>query len=233
MITVTLPKIFQPYYCNNLVRLGKNHDGGYLVNEQDILKTKTLLSFGIGEDWSFEEQFTDLNDCPLIAYDGTLKIDEVKENENLYTKYKDFFKDKKTHIEKNVGNNSFETSFNSVIVGDEIFLKCDIEGAEYRILHDILIHSKLFTGMVIEFHAITKPENYNSLTNFISKIDQKLAHIHINNYFYYKTDKECIPDIVELTFTSSSNLELHKNISLPNNLDMRNNPEEDEFKINF
>ena len=80
MITVTLPKIFQPYYCNNLVRLGKNHDGGYLVNEQDILKTKTLLSFGIGEDWSFEEQFTNLNNCPLIAYDGTLKIDEVKEN---------------------------------------------------------------------------------------------------------------------------------------------------------
>ena len=87
--------------------------------------------------------------------------------------------------------------------------------------------------MVIEFHDINKQENFHSLINFISKIDQKLLHVHVNNYFYYKTDTGCVPDILELTFTSSSNIKLEKIITLPNSLDMPNNPEDEEFKIIF
>ena len=112
-------------------------------------------------------------------------------------------------------------------------MKCDIEGSEYGILEDIIKHTKRFTGMVIEFHDINKQENFHSLINFISKIDQKLLHVHVNNYFYYKTDTGCVPDILELTFTSSSNIKLEKIIALPNSLDMPNNPEDEEFKIIF
>ena len=87
--------------------------------------------------------------------------------------------------------------------------------------------------MVLEFHGINKPENYSSLINFISKVDHKLLHVHVNNYFYYKTDNSCIPDILELSFTSSTNIRLAREIDMPNNLDMPNNPDGEEFRILF
>ena len=87
--------------------------------------------------------------------------------------------------------------------------------------------------MVIEFHDINKPNNFHNIINFISKGDHKLVHIHVNNYFYYKTDNGCVPDILELTFTSSPNISLVRDITLPNKLDMPNNPKDEEFRILF
>jgi hypothetical protein len=233
MIEVTMPKFIQPFYCKDLVRLGKDHDGGYLVNEQDVLNTEILISLGIGEDWSFEEEFTNIKGCSLIAYDGSLDADKLATNDVLRKRYSNFFSGDRGHVDKNIGVGIKDILFESVITEKKTFLKCDIEGSEYGILEDIIKCTKRFTGMVIEFHDINTQENFHSLINFISKIDQKLVHVHVNNYYYYKTDTGCVPDILELTFTSSSNIKLEKNITLPNSLDMPNNPEDEEFKINF
>jgi len=234
MITVTLPKFFQPFYCNDLIRLGKNNDGGYLVNKQDILSTDVLLSLGIGEDWSFEKEFTDHAECSLNSYDESLIIDKLPDGDNLRTQYLTFFNNsKKIHTAKNVGVGVNEVPFEGIIKSSKTFLKCDIEGGEYKILDDLIVNSKNFTGMVLEFHDINKQENFTKLVNFMCKIPLKLIHIHINNYFYYKTNTGSVPDILELTFTASSNTTLEKNIILPNKLDMPNNPESEEFKILF
>ena len=40
-----------------LKRLGSSTDGGYLVPLECIKNTKILLSFGLNDDWSFEENF--------------------------------------------------------------------------------------------------------------------------------------------------------------------------------
>ena len=69
---ITLPNIFRPYKCKKLIRLGKNNDGGYVVEENSILKSKTLLSFGIDHDWSFEEDFYNKNKCVVHSYDGSV-----------------------------------------------------------------------------------------------------------------------------------------------------------------
>lgn len=52
-----LPKLFKPKNLYKLIRLGRPNDGGYLVELNSILNTKTLISFGISSDWSFEEDF--------------------------------------------------------------------------------------------------------------------------------------------------------------------------------
>ena len=39
-----LPKNFKPIANYPLVRLGKDNDGGYLINKESIEKTKLLLS---------------------------------------------------------------------------------------------------------------------------------------------------------------------------------------------
>jgi hypothetical protein len=41
----------RPIKNNNLIRLGANQDGGYVVDKKIIEKCKTLISFGLGSDW--------------------------------------------------------------------------------------------------------------------------------------------------------------------------------------
>ena len=233
MIKVTMPKFIQPFYCKDLVRLGKDNDGGYLVNEHDVLNTEILIGLGVAEDWSFEEQFTNIKGCSLMTYDGSLNADKLAANADLRKRYLNFFSGNRGHVDKNIGIGIKDILFESVLTEKKTFLKCDIEGSEYGILEDIIKYTKRFTGMVIEFHDINKQENFHSIINFISKIDQKLVHIHVNNYSYCITDTGCIPNVLELTFTSSSNIKLEKIITLPNSLDMPNNPEDEEFKIIF
>ena len=52
-----LPKIFKPLNEYDLIRLGKDNDGGYLVEKESLAEAKSLISFGIAFDWSFEKHF--------------------------------------------------------------------------------------------------------------------------------------------------------------------------------
>jgi hypothetical protein len=226
-----LPRFFQPFQCNDLIRLGKDNDGGYLVNKQDIFKSKSLLSFGIGEDWSFEQDFMSLNDCPLRAYDKSLDISNLS-NKALSDLYHKFFTDDKYHIKKNIGL-TIEDELVRSIITENSFLKCDIEGSEYDILEDLINHSSLLTGMVLEFHNIEHQYNLFSIIDFMCRIPHKLVHTHINNWWYFNTDNGSIPSVVELTFSSSYNVSLNNRISLPNILDMPNNPNGEEIQLIF
>jgi hypothetical protein len=225
MIRTKFLKIFQPYFCEDIVRLGKDNDGGYLVNKQDILKSKKLLSLGVGDDVSFEKDFMAINDCPIVAFDGTINPEQEF--------VKNFYSGNKTFINKNVGTKEGEVDFKSLLGEQDVFLKCDIEEHEYSILNDIIIHSKLFTGITIEFHNINGLDHFNELLNFIAKVELKLVHIHVNNWFYYKTEQGCIPDVIELTFTSSDNVVLDDEIKFPHKLDMSNRPGGEDFQITF
>lgn len=225
MIELRFLKIFQPYLCNDIIRLGKDYDGGYLVNKQDVLESKQLINIGIGNNCSFEESFTEVNDCSVISFDGTIDA-----NQEFIKKY---HVGNKKFINKNVGNKANEVEFSSILIELDSFLKCDIEGGEYNILDDIIKNSKLFKGMVIEFHGVSNQNNFDNILNFISKVELKLIHVHVNNYFYYITDTGCIPDVIELSFSASNNLIYDKNIQLPHKLDMPNCSDRNEFKIVF
>ena len=56
-----LPKIFKPYKSTkkNLIRVGPNTDGGYVIDKRVIKKVKTLISCGLNDDWEFEKEFLD------------------------------------------------------------------------------------------------------------------------------------------------------------------------------
>jgi hypothetical protein len=220
MFQVNLPKIFQPFYCENLIRVGKNNDGGYLVNKNDINQTDILISFGIGDEWSFENYFN----CQIYAYDG--QIAPLKNFDSL----------NRTFINKNVGkeNKNTQVSISSILDKKfNVFLKCDIDGGEYQILDELIEYAQIFTGIVIEFHTISKNSNFNHIVNFISKIGMKLVHTHINNYFYYITPNGIIPDTIELTFSSANNLIYNPKLTLPHILDQPNNPDNNEIQILF
>ena len=61
-----LPNKLRPYRSKNLVRLGNNFDGGYIVNLNSIHQVDYLISIGISDDWSFENDFRKLNKSAII-----------------------------------------------------------------------------------------------------------------------------------------------------------------------
>ena len=97
----------------------------------------------------------------------------------------------------------------------------------------MIAHSHKLTGLVIEFHNINNDSNFEQLLNFIGKIDLKLVHLHVNNWFYYRHFDDCIPDILELTFTASSNIVYRRDLTLPRSMDQPNNPMDKDFAIRF
>ena len=40
----------KPVKSNNLIRLGRRHDGGYIVDSKIVKKCNTLVTFGLGPD---------------------------------------------------------------------------------------------------------------------------------------------------------------------------------------
>ena len=167
-----LPSFFSFNQAKDLVRIGKQNDGGYLVSISDIKKTNILISFGIADDWSFESDFVKHNDIEVVAYDPSLNflfllkkmiIKTIKNPLNFngikkLFSYKNFFKGRRKHIRKFIGlntSNEMYSTFSQVmnkINNKKIFLKIDIEGSEYRFLDEIVANEKEITGIVIELH---------------------------------------------------------------------------------
>jgi len=221
MKSILLPKIFQPFQCDDIVRLGKDNDGGYLVNYADVLKSKNLLSFGVGSDISFEKDFIRLNDIPVQSFDETkMSPDNVS-----------FYKEGRTHRYENISKDNIDIFLSD---SKNAFLKCDIDGGEYEILNSLISNSHKFTGAAIEFHDVSSPQRFNQLTNFISKFGLRLIHTHINNYSYLVEDETYFVDVLELSFSSSrENTVFVDELELPHKFDMPNNPNDQEFKVWF
>ena len=236
-----LPKSFKFKQAKDLIRIGKDNDGGYLISKKDLLKSDFLLSLGIYDDWSFEKDFIKKNKIPLHAYDASLnykfliklKISIIDKVKKIFS-YINFFKGNNIHFRKFIGINNNKEGFytlSSVLKDLEfkaIFLKIDIEGSEYRILDSIISNQQKLSGLVIEFHDCDI--NLSKIEWFIKNFNLKLVHIHANNHGLFDLDKK-MPLVLELTF--SQYCELNDQLDLPHPLDMRNDNNREEINLEF
>ena len=69
-----LPNFLCPKYKCELIRLGKENDGGYSVPNKSLGKTKNVFGFGLGDDWSFEEEFKKLSEAKVICFDRSVNL---------------------------------------------------------------------------------------------------------------------------------------------------------------
>jgi hypothetical protein len=46
--------LFPKYYIKDLIRVGSQSDGGYVISNKIIRKADYLLSFGLGDNFRFE-----------------------------------------------------------------------------------------------------------------------------------------------------------------------------------
>ena len=244
---MALPNCFKPKKNYNLHRVGKDFDGGYLVSKETILKSDTLLSLGINDDWSFENHFKKINseakifcydDKPILKYlckkmiiDVVFFINHLSLNK-VFTSFKKIFfflKDKKKIIfnKKKIAYGDLKEIIRN-IESNSIFLKIDIEGFEYRVLNEILTYQKKVTGIIIEFHDIDYHKD--SIKEFINKLDLQLVHIHPNNASLIDHNND--PTCVEITFEKNP-IEGNGDVCLPHKLDMKNISTKKDISLSF
>lgn len=232
-----LPKYFKPKFQFDLVRLGRNNDGGYLVGEKTIKATKTLISLGINDDWSFEKDFEKKK-----TYLKTLMYDD---NLNFFFLLKNFFFKKGLKLKITALRNLYYfilfdqkkmfkikiNKYNFIPIIKKfknIFLKIDIEGDEYQLLKDIIKYKNRVVGLSIEFHSVDI--KIEKIVSFIKDLDFKITNIHINNYVNY--GKDLIPRVVEMTLEKNPKIIKYSYLK-ESNLNQKNNIYGKEINISF
>lgn len=244
-----LPSFFSFKSCADLIRMGRDYDGGYLVSQSDVENSDLLIGLGICDDWSFEEDFLRRKKVGVYAYDASISQKYFLKRaikfvavlrickffhwiKTLFT-YKQFFsQDNVHHIKKFVGLNctheshcTFLEAFNKTN-HQNIFLKIDIEGSEYRFLNDLIANKNRISGLVIEFHDCDI--HLKEIEKFIKNFGLNLVHIHANNHAPIRLDDE-LPLALELTFSKYG--KISDKTYLPNKLDMPNNGKKAEIEL--
>lgn len=239
-VRLVLPSWLRPETPSDLVRLGKDNDGGYLVSKADMRKAECLISLGIKDDWSFEVNFQNENKCPVIAFDASTDSKKilkrgVRKAIKIYTlygafadfkkyiNYHSFFSTSGKHVPFFIGpfhEDDAYKPFSHISAQTEskaIFLKIDIEGDEYRLLNDIVKIQTRLVGLVIEFHDCDLHQD--KIKEFLEKIDLSLLHVHINNWSPICSGAR-LPKYIEITLgRGSASPDLYKNaraIDMPN-----------------
>ena len=62
----------RPREVPELIRLGRGCDGGYVIDQRSVMGSDWLLSLGLSDDWSFEQDFCNLIETPIAIYDGSV-----------------------------------------------------------------------------------------------------------------------------------------------------------------
>lgn len=253
----------KPFDEPDLIRLGKKNDGGYVISKKSLEMDNCLLSFGMCNDWSFEEDFTKLNLKNYVhIYDHTVdlsfflfrlyksikrifyfksNISNVFKKTNELVNYIKLSRSKIKHYKKKISNEhsaqfaNLKESLDEMKHNGKLMLKIDIEGDEFEILKNVNLYSEKIHTLIVEFHDLdTKLDDFEKLIKYINK-KFYIIHIHGNNYS--KCGTNGIPNTLELTFL---NLKMFfKNnkqtkINFPiKNLDFPNDPTKKDIEIKF
>ncbi len=251
MLKAQLPSFLSHCQANDLIRLGKDNDGGYIISRTDLIASDFLIGLGLSDDWSFEAEFIKKNNVPLAVYDASVnaqtffkqvikslpRVDSpslVLKSVKTLLAYKKFFTGTRSqHIQKFVGQSGgaqyigMDDVF-ATVPANKIFLKIDIEGWEYRILDSLFAHQNRITGMSIEFHDCDL--HLEKIKSFVENIALPIVHIHANNFAPLSDNG--LPLVLEISFSSGASITTEK-CSYPRPLDMPNNPATEEIELSF
>ncbi len=220
----SLAQFIKPQKCTQeLIRLGANSDGGYLV-PNDLSGITACFSPGVDDIASFEQ---DLYKHGIGSHLADFSVEEIPSGTAALSFTKKF-----------LGANSYEhfisledwvTSLAPNSTDDSLLLQMDIEGGEYETLLACpnAVLSK-FRIMVIEFHQIESWAQ-SDFFKLVESVFRKLlsthyvVHNHPNNAMgIVNLNGFHAPRVFELTFMKKSRTTIHGNAILPHKLDYPN-----------
>ncbi|CAN5348003.1 hypothetical protein BH10BAC4_BH10BAC4_12730 [soil metagenome] len=253
----------KPVFLDDLIRVGNANDGGYIINQRNIDKTRYLIGLGVNADWSFEADFFERkNSIYVYCFDFSVSAKNFFKRavQSFYNpaesffwlksslKFRNFFQGNKTFYKKGISDyvNDYFIKFNDIFnmtgIGtpqeNEIFLKIDIEQSEFRIMDQVMQNSKYINGIVVEFHDIDIL--WDNFRNIITELSAEFAitHVHGNNCGETFTELN-IPRALEISFVkrnliSEFEMTVEHNVSYPiTGLDAPNLPARNDYGLDF
>jgi hypothetical protein len=242
---VSFLKIHTAYDDNGrlkLIRHGRDYDGGYVVPVKALEQADALLGYGIADDNSFEEKFSDIYNKPSYGFD--CGITNINSQNPLFKFVNQCIASDKTLYsgKKSSGNiSSFTKQIDDLgLTNKKLFIKMDIEGSEYEAFTDILPHHQQITGIVLEIH-FRNHSNTQKAVKLLSNLSKEfvLLHVHANNCcndpgFTTVNAAGTLSDVIELTYINKALIneyELSDNQSHPTAMDMPNNREKADIEF--
>lgn len=259
--TVYLPMCLAPYKTPELVRVGQNNDGGYLVDSRSIDHATVLLSFGVNEDWSFESQFSTLNKSAIYAYDASVNTSTISINRskimavikkpygltkwrtllnsnNVLRSYKEFFQGNHKHIEKFLGDKNCD----QYVTLTDVINSLSVEERKNILLkidiegaeYSILDDIIKHADCLVGFIVeFHGLEHGENLSKIQSFIERfSLKLVHTHVNNYSLGKSNGKTCAIECTFTSYDVKE-EKLLALPHELDQPCSPEFSEYQLRF
>ena len=249
-------EFIRPYDYQNLVRIGSEGDGGYLLPQAVIKDITCCISFGIGYNHEFENHLQKLvKNLRVAGFDHSVgvlffgrlainglfkllllkgSISEFKERSKRFLNFLHFWVINKNNRHKKIKVSELNVIdiFNN-FKGEVNLLKIDIEGSEWEILPKIEDRLENVVCIILEFHDVSK--NLVNLKKIVKKLEQthSLAHLHINNFS--PPINTGVPDFIEITFVQKKYQQSDiMRTELPlMNLDKKTMPKLEDFSIVF
>ena len=196
---MTLIALLQPQNIHQeKKRVGPLEDGGYVMPVSVLENCTALFTYGVGGETRYEQEFSEKYNKPVFMFDHTVGVPHlstidpnvtfVGEGLGFQTGCKDFLEHYK---ERNISG--------------DVFLKIDIEGAEfdYFLAADLDEIAKVTTGINLEVHWIDNGENREKFILMLQRLqkDYVLCHIHANNWAtVFPYEGKMVPIVMELSF---------------------------------
>lgn len=222
---IKIDGFFAPKPCAGLIRLGSRFDGGYVLPKSVIENASTLISFGVNDDWNLEKDFRRFSSRLTIhCFDASIRAHTflmraarsvLRFRLALFVKYCRifydyhlFFRNDVKHYKKFISDHSFGDYIDWQKVDEltnikdqhveNVVLKIDIEGEEYRLLDAILDRKNSFSCIMLEFHDFDLHQSL--IKEFSIKLGLEIVNFHANNCA--PLTRKGIPRVVEITYVS-------------------------------
>lgn len=251
-------RILQPYDVGNMIRVGNQNDGGYVI-PRELPDMDVLVSCGLGDNWSFEKSFVHNKFArDFIVFDHTvsnsvffnrfikrlftspIKLKAVYYRLLVLLRYLiDFRLFRWKHVKKQITREHSDAKRTNIseiaeqLQQSTFALKIDIEGDEYLIIEQIISLSARVPLLVIEFHETDsmRAQFHEALMNLAVKY--KIVHTHCNNFTGISSDG--IPLTVELTFLRTDLVLTKERVnSIPREgMDSPSSPDRPDITVEF
>jgi hypothetical protein len=250
-----------PLVVTDLIRVGGENDGGYGVPKSLIREAEILVSMGIDNDWTFDEECRTLNPALRVhAYDFTISrklfvkqlqyaiinvclgrkpLRLLRTRWRVLKSYDKFFKGPVKHFKERIYNRidlPYDITLSSVFEradSNKILLKVDIEGCEYRIIDAIAQFADSIVGLIVEFHDTDplRPVFVDAIRRL--QLHFEIVHVHANNNGGIANDQ--FPEALEVTFIRQTRGQtLQRRTVLPvDGVDAPNNPDLPDYRMAF
>jgi|DEB0MinimDraft_10_1074344.scaffolds.fasta_scaffold61910_2 hypothetical protein len=162
-------------------RVGSKKDGGYVVLNEISKDTQVLLSYGVEDNTSFENDFTHKFGCVAHLFDHTIDGLDPNSDSKRFT----FHKEGISHV-KTKDCDTLMTHLSKFGNRDHVTLKMDVEWCEWAVFETFPEdYLDFFDQILCEFHLI--PMDYKGghspyFTKFHSRVYDEINDLLMKRY---------------------------------------------------